>query len=104
MRKAVIVGAGIGGLAAAIALGRRGWNVTVLKRAPELREVGAGISLWPNAVRALDLTDVLRHGIYRLPPLRSYVSGRVALVGGVVRRPSAGSRPASALSRRLLGR
>ncbi|MEU4606393.1 FAD-dependent monooxygenase [Kribbella sp. NPDC023972] len=57
-RKAVIVGAGIGGLAAAIALGRRGWHVTVLERAPALREVGAGISLWPNAIRALDLLGV----------------------------------------------
>jgi 2-polyprenyl-6-methoxyphenol hydroxylase-like FAD-dependent oxidoreductase len=58
VRKAVIIGAGIGGLAAAIALGRRGWNVSVLERAPELREVGAGISLWPNAVRALELLGV----------------------------------------------
>jgi 2-polyprenyl-6-methoxyphenol hydroxylase-like FAD-dependent oxidoreductase len=57
-RSAVIVGAGIGGLAAAIALHRRGWNLTVLERAPALREVGAGISLWPNAVRALDLLGV----------------------------------------------
>ncbi|WP_328988515.1 FAD-dependent monooxygenase [Kribbella sp. NBC_01245] len=57
-RNAVIVGAGIGGLAAAIALHRRGWNITVLERAPALREVGAGISLWPNAIRALDLLGV----------------------------------------------
>lgn len=57
-RNAVIVGAGIGGLAAAIALRRRGWDVTVLERAPVLREVGAGISLWPNAIRALDLLGV----------------------------------------------
>jgi len=57
-RRAVIVGAGIAGLSAAIALGRRGWEVRVLERAPELREVGAGISLWPNAVRALDRLGV----------------------------------------------
>ncbi|MEI8412826.1 MULTISPECIES: FAD-dependent monooxygenase [unclassified Kribbella] len=57
-RNAVIVGAGIGGLAAAIALHRRGWNTTVFERAPALREVGAGISLWPNAVGALDLLGV----------------------------------------------
>ncbi len=54
----MIVGAGIGGLAAAIALHRRGWNIKVLERAPALREVGAGISLWPNATRALDLLGV----------------------------------------------
>ncbi|GAB3930323.1 FAD-dependent monooxygenase [Kribbella albertanoniae] len=57
-RRAVIVGAGIGGLAAGIALHRRGWEISVLERAAELREVGAGISLWPNSVRALDLLGV----------------------------------------------
>ncbi|RZT78707.1 2-polyprenyl-6-methoxyphenol hydroxylase-like FAD-dependent oxidoreductase [Micromonospora violae] len=51
---AVVVGGGIGGLSAALALHRHGWRVTVLERAPELREVGAGLSLMANAVRALD--------------------------------------------------
>jgi 2-polyprenyl-6-methoxyphenol hydroxylase-like FAD-dependent oxidoreductase len=51
--RALVVGAGIGGLAAAIALQRSGREVLVLERAPELTEVGAGISLWPNAVNAL---------------------------------------------------
>jgi 2-polyprenyl-6-methoxyphenol hydroxylase-like FAD-dependent oxidoreductase len=50
---AVVVGAGIAGLAAAIALQTVGYDVLVLERAPQLREVGAGISLWPNAVHAL---------------------------------------------------
>src|SRR4051794_19512836 len=50
---AVVVGAGIAGLAAAIALQTAGYEVLVLERAPKLREVGAGISLWPNAVHAL---------------------------------------------------
>ena len=49
----VVVGAGIGGLTTAVALQRAGIEVTVLERAPELREVGAGLSLWPNAVAAL---------------------------------------------------
>src|SRR5437868_754556 len=52
--RAIIVGSGIGGLSAAIALRRVGIDVTVYERAPELTEVGAGISLWANAVRALD--------------------------------------------------
>lgn len=53
-RAATIVGGGIGGLAAAIALHHRGWRVEVLERATEFTEIGAGISLWPNALHALD--------------------------------------------------
>jgi salicylate hydroxylase len=48
-----IVGAGIGGLTAALAMLRRGQNVTVLEQAPELGEVGAGLTLTPNATRVL---------------------------------------------------
>ncbi|MGY4644625.1 FAD-dependent monooxygenase [Cellulomonas sp. URHB0016] len=54
MTSAVVVGAGIGGLAAGVALARRGWSVTVLERAASLEPVGAGIALAPNALRALD--------------------------------------------------
>lgn len=50
---AIIVGAGIGGLTAAVALRRIGWSVTVLERAPIIAEVGAGLTLWPNAMSAL---------------------------------------------------
>src|SRR5688500_10166024 len=49
-----IVGAGLGGLAAAVAAHRAGHAVTVFERATELREKGAGIGLLPNAVLALD--------------------------------------------------
>lgn len=59
-RAATIVGGGIGGLAAAIALHRRGWRVEVLERAPEFTEIGAGISLWPNALRALEVLGLDR--------------------------------------------
>jgi 2-polyprenyl-6-methoxyphenol hydroxylase-like FAD-dependent oxidoreductase len=62
---AVVVGGGIGGLSAALALHRHGWRVTVLERASELREVGAGLSLMANAVRGLDalgLGPALRDG------------------------------------------
>ncbi|MER6678318.1 FAD-dependent oxidoreductase [Streptomyces sp. NPDC000983] len=51
---AVVVGAGIGGLTAAVALHRRGWRVTVCERAPQPPATGAGIGLAPNALRALD--------------------------------------------------
>lgn len=51
--RAIVVGGGIGGLATARGLGRQGWDVTVLERRPDLGQIGAGISLWPNALRAL---------------------------------------------------
>ncbi|KJY19202.1 MULTISPECIES: FAD-dependent oxidoreductase [unclassified Streptomyces] len=57
-RHAVVAGAGIGGLTAAIALHRRGWRVTVCERAPEPPTTGAGIGLAPNALRALDAIGV----------------------------------------------
>ncbi|MFC7878926.1 FAD-dependent monooxygenase [Isoptericola sp. NPDC057391] len=50
---AVVVGGGIGGLASAVALAEAGWGTTVLERAGELGEVGAGVALTPNAVAAL---------------------------------------------------
>jgi 2-polyprenyl-6-methoxyphenol hydroxylase-like FAD-dependent oxidoreductase len=48
-----IVGGGIGGIATAVALHRAGIDATVYERAPQLREVGAGMMLWPNATRVL---------------------------------------------------
>lgn len=48
------MGAGLGGLAAAVAARRAGHAVTVVERADTLRETGAGIGLMPNGVRALD--------------------------------------------------
>jgi 2-polyprenyl-6-methoxyphenol hydroxylase-like FAD-dependent oxidoreductase len=54
-RRAVVIGGGIGGLTAAAALHRGGWEVTVLERAPSLDPVGAAISLAPNSLRALDV-------------------------------------------------
>ncbi|MFE4453955.1 FAD-dependent monooxygenase [Streptomyces sp. NPDC056796] len=53
--RAVVIGSGIGGLTAAAALHRSGWQVTVLERAASLEPVGAGISLAPNSQRALDV-------------------------------------------------
>ncbi|WP_327587561.1 FAD-dependent monooxygenase [Nonomuraea sp. NBC_00507] len=52
-KQAIVVGGGIGGLAAALALHRIGWQATVLERAAELGEIGAGMSQAPNAMRAL---------------------------------------------------
>jgi 2-polyprenyl-6-methoxyphenol hydroxylase-like FAD-dependent oxidoreductase len=50
---ALIVGAGIGGLAAGIALGRAGWRVRIFERASNPRELGFALNLAPNAVAAL---------------------------------------------------
>ncbi|KAJ5089831.1 Monooxygenase FAD-binding [Penicillium argentinense] len=50
----IIVGAGIGGIAAALTLGLRGHRVTVLEAAPKLMEVGAGIQVSPNMLRLFD--------------------------------------------------
>lgn len=52
--RVIVIGAGIGGLTAAVALRRVGFDTTVYERAGELTDVGAGISLWANALRALD--------------------------------------------------
>ncbi len=57
MKRAAIVGGGIGGLATAVALRRIGFDVAVFERSSALREVGSGLSLWPNAVRSLDEID-----------------------------------------------
>ncbi len=51
--KAIVAGGGIGGLAVAAGLSRRGWDVTVLEQTAEFSVVGSAISLWPNAFRAL---------------------------------------------------
>ncbi|KOV72218.1 MULTISPECIES: FAD-dependent oxidoreductase [unclassified Streptomyces] len=56
--RVIVIGGGIGGLAAAAALHRKGWAVTVLERAPALDPVGAAISLAPNGLRALDALGI----------------------------------------------
>jgi 2-polyprenyl-6-methoxyphenol hydroxylase-like FAD-dependent oxidoreductase len=49
-----IAGAGLAGLTVAAALAGRGWSVRVHEKSRELREIGAGIYLWENALRALE--------------------------------------------------
>jgi salicylate hydroxylase len=63
--RAVVVGGGIGGTAAAVALSRAGINVQVYEQAQQLTEVGAGVSLAPNGLRMLDQLGV-SEGIGRL--------------------------------------
>lgn len=86
--RVVIIGAGIGGLACAIACRQQGLDVLVLERSTEILPVGAGIQLPPNATRImrhLGLEDALRSaGAVTLEGhnLRSYDSGH-----RVCRRP-----------------
>lgn len=64
----IVVGGGIGGLAAAYGLGKIGKKVTVLEQAPVFSEVGAGLQLAPNALRALDelglLDEVYKYAVF----------------------------------------
>src|ERR1700733_4427967 len=64
--KVIIIGAGIGGLAAACALRQRGIEVAIYERSQKLEEVGAGLQIGPNGVkvlRALGLEDeLMRNG------------------------------------------
>src|SRR5277367_6047671 len=53
MNNIAIVGGGIGGLAAALALARRGIDVDVYEQSPELRELGAGVQISANGTRVL---------------------------------------------------
>jgi 3-hydroxybenzoate 6-monooxygenase len=55
----VIVGGGIGGMTAALALALAGFPAHIVERSPEFGEIGAGIQLAPNALRILDVLGVL---------------------------------------------
>ena len=81
----IIVGAGIGGLAAGLALQRRGFKIAVYERAPEIREIGAGLIVAPNARRGLrDLgVDAALAAISSCVPQQNtcnYATGAVQLV------------------------
>jgi len=81
----LIAGGGIGGLAAAHALARKGFPVRVLEQAPEFHEIGAGIQLGPNIFRALEklgLKDAVLADAHRPPAMEM----RCALSGEQVTR------------------
>src|SRR5580658_2980561 len=65
--RVAIIGAGIGGLAAAVALRQRGFEVELYERSARLEEVGAGLQIGPNGVkvlRALGLEDELMRNAF----------------------------------------
>src|SRR5262245_47324803 len=81
----LVAGGGIGGLAAAHALARKGFAVRVLEQAPEFHEIGAGIQLGPNVFRALErlgLKEAVLADVHRPPAMEM----RCALSGERVTR------------------
>ncbi|MBO0714418.1 MAG: FAD-dependent monooxygenase [Acidimicrobiales bacterium] len=87
-----VIGGGIGGLTAAQALRQRGLEVRVYEAAPELKEIGAGVALGPNAMKALRLLGleaavraVAFESEYQL--LRNWRTGRI--ISRTARRDSA---------------
>src|ERR1700743_342353 len=91
--RAAIVGGGIGGLAAALALSKRGIEVTVYEQAPTLSEVGAGLVVYPNSLRQLDRLGIgqalLARGA-RLGPNSQYCRMDGSLVSKVLATDRAG--------------
>jgi FAD-dependent urate hydroxylase len=69
----VVVGAGVGGLATAIALRRGGFEVTVYERAPVLLPIGAGVCMWPNGAKALNALGGERTAVNLAPELEHVV-------------------------------
>ena len=80
-KKIVIAGAGIGGLCAALALAKRGFEVAVYEQSSQLGEVGAGLQLSPNAmhvVQALGIAAQIKAKAFRPTSavMRHYQSGK----------------------------
>ena len=91
--RVAVVGGGIGGITTAIALHRRGVDVTVFEQAPALGEVGAGVMVQPNGARVLDRLglgpELARYGA-RLGEGSTYFRMDGTPVGPVVTTDSAG--------------
>src|SRR5256884_6963701 len=93
MTRVAIIGGGIGGLTAANALSRAGIETAVYEAAAELREIGAGVALHPNAMkvlRAIGVEDGVRAvaGRSQWQVMRNWKTGRV--IGRTSRGQQAG--------------
>src|SRR5436189_123384 len=91
MLRFIIIGGGIGGLAAAIALRQAGVDAVVFERAAELREVGAALTVWANGVHALHqlrLGDALfgAEGLHSLVKARLFPTAAPRYAGYVTWR------------------
>lgn len=105
---AAIVGAGIAGLAAAIALHQAGYAVEVFDRAPQLKPAGGALSLWANAVAALDRLGALDRIAAVAAPIETMMLGEVGRAPLIppmsIRDPAAPSARAYLVTRTLLQR
>jgi salicylate hydroxylase len=91
--RAAIVGGGIGGLSAANALVRRGIDVTVFEQAAALGEVGAGVFIYPNALRQLErmgLRDALAQVGAKVGAGSEYYRMDGSVVGRILTTDSSG--------------
>lgn len=94
----IIIGAGIGGLTAGIALCRAGYRVEIYDRVSELRPIGAGISLWSNGVKVLNSLGLARQmaEIGGLMERMQYLSDKGKLLNDIDLQPlvlQVGQRP-----------
>src|SRR3984957_3576885 len=91
--RAAIVGGGIGGLAAACSLMRRGIDVTVFEQAAQLGEVGAGVFIYPNSLRQLErmgLREALAAVGAKVGPGSEYCRMDGSVVGPILTNDSSG--------------
>ncbi len=83
MKNVGIIGGGIGGIAAGAALYKLGIHATVYERAPQLKEAGAGMMLWPNATRVLKALGLLDDVAARSGPTTHFLvrtsSGKILM-------------------------
>ena len=91
MTRVAIIGGGIGGLTAAIALSRAGVEVRVYEAAAELREIGAGVALHPNAMRVLRAIGV-EDAVRKVAGRSEWAVTRNGMTGRLISKTSRSSR------------
>ena len=87
MTRVAIIGGGIGGLTAASALLRAGAEVSVYEAAGELKEIGAGVALHPNAMRVLRFIGV-EDGVRKVAGRSEYAVTRDGITGRLISKTS----------------
>src|ERR1700689_3078015 len=93
MTRVAIIGGGIGGLTAAIALSRAGIEVRGYEGAAGLREIGAGVALHPNAMRVLRAIGV-EDGVRKVAGRSEWAVTRNGMTGRLISRTSRGQQAA----------